>query len=74
MTELEMFAKLPQLNENKEKDPEGEYLPVLTKLISGEYLLSYNSCYVIDYSIYEVIANTPEEAIKNAYEWCKDNI
>ena len=70
MTELEMFAKLPQLNESWEKDQEGDYIPVLSKLPNGEYCLSYDSCCVF-YSIYEVIANTPEEAIRKAYEWCK---
>lgn len=30
MTELEMFVKLPQLNENWKKDQEGGYLPILS--------------------------------------------
>lgn len=69
MTELEMFAKLPQLNRNKEKDREGGYLPILIKNIGGDYTLSYDSCYVDD-TIFEITAGTPEEAIKEAYEGC----
>lgn len=72
MTELEMFAKLPQLNGNRKKDQEGDYLPILSKCIDGKYRLSYDCCCAF-YSIYEVAANTPEEAIKKAYEWCKSN-
>lgn len=72
MTELEMFAKLPQLNENRKKDQEGGYLPILSKCIDGKYRLSYDCCYAFD-SIYDAIANTPEEAIRNAYEWCDSN-
>lgn len=72
MTELEMFTKLPQLNGNWEKDSEGGYLPILSRCIDGKYRLSYDFCYVFD-SIYEVITNTPEEAIRKAYEWCKSN-
>lgn len=72
MTELEMFAKLPQLNENLKKDQEGGYLPILSKCIDGQYCLSYNFSYAFD-SIYEAIANTPEEAIRKAYEWCDLN-
>lgn len=72
MTELEMFTNLPQLNRNKEKDREGGYLPILIKNIGGEYTLSYDSCYVDD-TIFEITTGTPEEAIKKAYEWCKNN-
>ena len=72
MTELEMFAKLPQLNGNCKKDQEGGYLPILSKCIDGKYSLSYDCCYAF-HSIYEATANTPEEAIRKAYEWCKSN-
>lgn len=70
MTELEMFTKLPHLDGSKKKDPEGLYDPVLKKT-DGAFYLSYE-CYGFD-SIYMVKGNTPEEAIRKAYEWCKNN-
>ena len=72
MTELEMFAKLPQLNSNREEDKEGSYLPILSKRVDGKFQLSYESHCILDY-LFGFIANTPEEAIRKAYEWCKDN-
>ena len=54
MTELEMFAKLPQLNENWKKDQEGGYLPRLCKCIDGKYRLSYNCCYALLFHIKHV--------------------
>lgn len=72
MTELEMFTKLSQLDENCEKDPEGGYLPILIKCIDDTYLIRYYSYYTFN-AIYTVTADTPEEAIRKAYEWCKSN-
>lgn len=54
MTELEMFAKLPQLNENWKKDQEGGYLPILSKCIDGKYRLSYDCCYALLFHIKHV--------------------
>ena len=45
---------------------------ILSKCIDGKYRLSYDCCYAFD-SIYDAIANIPEEAIRKAYEWCKSN-
>lgn len=65
MTALEMFMQLPHLDNNRNKDPEGYYDPVLKKT-DGAFYLSYE-CYGFD-SIYMVRGNTPEEAISKAYE------
>ena len=54
MTELEMFAKLPQLNGNWKKDQEGGYLPILSKCIDGKYRLSYDCCYAFLFHIKHV--------------------
>lgn len=74
MTELEMFAKLPQLNEDCEKTNLG-YVPTLS--LVDNILVQY-IVYWIDMDTYDIlklhfIANTPEEAIRNAYEWCDSN-
>lgn len=74
MTELEMFAKLPQLNEDCEKTDLG-YVPTLS--IIDNILVQY-TVYWIDIDTHEVLrlrftANTPEEAIILAYKWCKSN-
>lgn len=49
MTALEMFMQLPHLDNNRNKDPEGYYDPVLKKT-DGSFYLSYE-CYGFD-SIY----------------------
>lgn len=74
MTELEMFAKLPQLNEDCEKTNLG-YVPTLS-IVDNIIVQSIVYWYNIDTNDtlgLRFIANTPEEAIKNAYEWCKQN-
>ena len=72
MTELEMFAKLPQLDEDYHKTDLG-YVPTLS--VIDNILVQY-TVYWIDMDTHEILrlhftANIPEEAIKNAYEWCK---
>ena len=72
MTELEMFTKLPQLNEDCEKTDLG-YVPTLS--IVDNILVQY-TVYWIDMDTHKILrlhftANTPEEAIKEAYEGCK---
>lgn len=74
MTELEMFAKLPQLDEDYHKTDLG-YVPTFS--VIDNILVQY-TVYWIDMDTYEVLrlhftANTPEEAIKEAYEWCDSN-
>lgn len=71
MTELEMFAKLPQLNEYCEKTNLG-YVPTLS-IVDNIIVQSIVYWYNIDTNDtlgLRFIANTPEEAIRNAYEWC----
>lgn len=74
MTELEMFAKLPQLDEDYYKTDLG-YVPTLS--VIDNILVQY-TVYWIDMDTHKILklyftANTPEEAIRKAYEWCKDN-
>lgn len=74
MTELEMFAKLPQLDEDYHKTDLG-YVPTLS--VIDNILVQY-TVYWIGMDTHEILrlhftANTPEEAIRNAYEWCKEN-
>lgn len=71
MTELEMFAKLPQFNEYCEKTNLG-YVPTLS-IVDNIIVQSIVYWYNIDTNDtlgLRFIANTPEEAIRNAYEWC----
>lgn len=74
MTELEMFAKLPQLDEEYHKTNLG-YVPALSKVdnILVQYIVFWFDISVSDLLDLHFIANTPEEAIKKAYEWCKSN-
>ena len=74
MTELEMFAKLPQLNENCEKTNIG-YIPTLSLVgnTSNQYIVFWFDISTPDLLELHFIANTPEEAIRKAYEWCKSN-
>ena len=74
MTELEMFAKLPQLNEDCERTDLG-YVPTIS--VIDNILVQY-TVYWIDIDTHDILklhftANTPEEAIRKAYEWCKSN-
>lgn len=71
MTELEMFTKLPQLDEEYHKTNLG-YVPTLS--VIDNILVQY-TVYWIDMDTHEILrlhftANTPEEAIKEAYEGC----
>lgn len=70
-----MFAKLPQFNEDCEKTDLG-YVPTLSVIdnILVQYIIYWINMDTHDMLELHFIANTPEEAIKNAYEWCKDNI
>lgn len=74
MTELEMFAKLPQLDEEYHKTNLG-YVPTLSVIdnILVQYTVFWFDISVSDLLDLHFIANTPEEAIKKAYEWCKNN-
>ena len=72
MTELEMFAKLPQLDEDYHKTNLG-YVPTLS--VIDNIVVQY-TVYWIDMDTHEILrlhftANTPEEAIRKAYGWCK---
>lgn len=74
MTELEMFAKLPQLNEVCERTDLG-YVPTLSLVgnTSNQYIVFWLDISTPDLLELHFTANTPEEAIKKAYEWCKNN-
>lgn len=74
MTELEMFAKLPQLNEDCERTDLG-YVPTLSLVdnISNQYIVFWLNISIPDLLELHFTANTPEEAIRKAYEWCKNN-
>lgn len=74
MTELEMFTKLPQLNENCKKTDVG-YIPTLCLVdnTSVQYIVFWFQIGIPDLLELHFVANTPEEAIRNAYEWCKEN-
>ncbi len=69
-----MFAKLPQLDEEYHKTNLG-YVPALSKVdnILVQYIVFWFDISVSDLLDLHFIANTPEEAIKKAYEWCKSN-
>lgn len=80
MTALEMFTKFPQLNDNY-KETKFSYIPTLSSINN----ISADNTTQVQYIVYWVhtdihdildphfIADTPEEAIKKAYEWCKSN-
>ncbi len=73
MTELEMFTKLPRLNKDYEVSLENAYTPTLSPLINEQYIVCWldkRTCKVLD--VY-FCTDTPEEAIRNAYKWCKEN-
>ena len=74
MTELEMFTKLPQLDEDCKKVDLG-YIPILSLVgnTSNQYIVFWLQIGTPDLLELYFVANTPEEAIRNAYEWCKDN-
>lgn len=74
MTELEMFTKLPQLDEEYHKTDLG-YVPALSKVdnILVQYIVFWFDISVSDLLDLHFVANTPEEAIRKAYEWCKNN-
>lgn len=74
MTELEMFTKLPQLNENCEKTNIG-YIPTLSLVgnTSNQYIVFWLQIGTPDLLELHFVANTPEEAIRKAYEWCDSN-
>lgn len=74
MTELEMFTKLPQFNEDYGRTDLG-YVPTLS--VIDNILVQY-TVYWIDIDTHETLrlhftANTPEEAIRKAYKWCDSN-
>ena len=67
-----MFTKLPQLDEDYHKTDLG-YVPALSKV---DNILVQYIVYWIDMDTHDILklhftANTPEEAIRNAYTWCK---
>ena len=67
-----MFAKLPQLDEEFHKTDLG-YVPALSKVdnIVVQYIVFWFDISVSDLLDLHFVANTPEEAIRKAYEWCK---
>lgn len=74
MTELEMFAKLPQLDEDCKKVDLG-YIPTLSLVgnTSNQYIVFWFDICTPDLLELHFTANTPGEAIKKAYEWCESN-
>ena len=80
MTELEMFAKLPQLSEDYKKT-NFSYIPTLSLInniladntIQVQYIVCWVHTDIHDVLEQYFIADIPEEAIRNAYEWCKEN-
>lgn len=74
MTELEMFAKLPQLDEDCKKVDLG-YISTLSLVdnTSNQYIVFWLDISTPDLLEFHFVANTPEEAIRKAYEWCKSN-
>lgn len=74
MTELEMFAKLPQLDEDCKKVDLG-YIPTLSLVgnTSNQYIVFQLDISTPDLLEFHFVVNTPEEAIRKAYEWCKSN-
>ena len=75
MTELEMFAKFPQLSDNYKETKFG-YIPTLSLinniLANNTIQIQYIACWVHTdtHDVLEpyFIADTPEEAIRKAYE------
>lgn len=74
MTELEIFAKLPQLDEDCKKVDLG-YISTLSLVdnTSNQYIVFWLDISTPDLLEFHFVANTPEEAIRKAYEWCKSN-
>lgn len=74
MTELEMFAKLPQLDEDCKKVDLG-YISTLSLVdnTSNQYIVFWLDISTPDLLEFHFVTNTPEEAIRKAYEWCKSN-
>lgn len=74
MTELEMFSKLPQLDEDCKKVDLG-YISTLSLVdnTSNQYIVFWLDISTTDLLELHFVANTPEEAIRKAYEWCKSN-
>lgn len=74
MTELEIFAKLPQLDEDCKKVDLG-YISTLSLVdnTSNQYIVFWLDISTTDLLELHFVANTPEEAIRKAYEWCKSN-
>jgi hypothetical protein len=74
MTELEMFAKFPQLNENCEKTNIGSVPSIIsTGYISVPYVVYWMKKDTCKSPNKYFIGDTPEEAIRKAYEWCDSN-
>ena len=74
MGELEIFAKLPQLDADCKKTNIG-FIPTLSLLnnMSNSYIVYWTLVGISDVLNLNFIADTPEKAIKNAYKWCKEN-
>lgn len=74
MTELEMFTKLPQLDETGNKTNLGS-VPIIisTGYISVPYIVYWMKRDTCKSPNKYFIGDTPEEAIRNAYEWCDSN-
>lgn len=80
MTELEMFTKLPQLSEDY-KETKFSYIPTLSLInniladntIQVQYIVCWVHTDIHDVLEQYFIADTPEEAIRKAYEWCDSN-
>lgn len=71
MTELEMFIKLPSLDDSFKVASEDAYNPTLY-YYDSEYVVDWIHCEDSD-SLVSVTGNTIEEAIKKAYELCDLN-
>lgn len=68
---LDLFKKLPHLDENIKVVEDWGYIPCLYHF-DVEWHVSWTHCDENDI-IEDFCANTPEKAIKDAFEWCVVN-
>ena len=71
MNYLDLFKKLPHLDGNKKVVRDWGYTPCLYHF-DGEWHISWTYCDEDD-TIEDFCADTPEKAIKDAFEWCVVN-
>ena len=71
MNTLDLFKRLPHLDEDRRVTEDRGYTPCLYHL-DGEWHVSWVNC-LDRYTIEDFHTETPEEAIKYAFEWCIKN-